>query len=321
MFASKNLLSMKKCVLVISGFVIVCFVCSYLYVPNRIVINESLHLNNSAKGLLRELSTDDNWKKWWPVTKKTIQEMSFNGNTYTIVDRTITNISIEITNSNLKAKSSLDFIPTSTDSVNLKWEIEIPSSYNPIKRLQIYFTSKNIQKDCSLLLNSIKSYYSNTLNTYGIDIHREFVKDSLLIFTFDSSKGYPSTKKIYFLIEQLRNYASNQNVKMTDSPMLNVYTADSLHYLTKVAIPIEKKLSSNGNILFKQMLGRGNILTAEVKGDQKKVDSALGIIESYMRDYHLTAPAIPFYSLTSNRITNSDSSTWVTKIYYPIMYY
>ena len=67
--------------------------------------------------------------------------------------------------------------------------------------------------------------------------------------------------------------------------------------------------------------GGGNILCTEVQGANQKVDSAFKTVVQYVQDYQLIAPAIPFYSLVSNRLTQKDSSQWKTKIFYPVMYY
>ena len=67
------------------------------------------------------------------------------------------------------------------------------------------------------------------------------------------------------------------------------------------------------------MLGGGNILITEVKGDNKEIQKAYTQIQHYISDYKRIAPAIPFESLVTDRRKQPDSSQWVTKIYYPVM--
>jgi hypothetical protein len=140
-----------------------------------------------------------------------------------------------------------------------------------------------------------------------------------LLFTFASSKGLPGTEFIYGLIDQLKNYAADQSAKVTGYSMLNISTIDSIHFLTKVAVPIDKKLKPSGNISYKWMLGGGKILVAEVQGGPASINKALKQVEVYVQDYHLIAPAIPFQSLITDRTKEKDTSKWITKIYYPVM--
>jgi hypothetical protein len=182
-----------------------------------------------------------------------------------------------------------------------------------------FFTANKIKKGIPELLQSIKSYHSNTLNLYGYDIQKKSVVDSTLISTSKEIKGYPSTAVIYSLIDELKNYIQQQAANETGYPMLNIFTKDSITYLVKVAIPVDKKLPSSGNISYRWMLGGGNILITEVKGDNQEIQKAYTQIQQYISDYKRVAPAIPFESLVTDRRKQPDSSQWITKIYYPVM--
>ncbi|MBL0356262.1 MAG: hypothetical protein IPP72_04960 [Chitinophagaceae bacterium] len=308
-----------------AGLVIVLvlfFSLAYLMVPNVITINTSLAFQNNIKGLFRTLSETRNWSKWWPGKfDSTGKKLLLNGNEYTVPDYTATSIVVEVNNPTVSEKSSLLFVPLKSDSIRLEWQVQIPTSYNPFKRVKIYFATSGLQHDFHSILASIKSYYTNDERIYGLDIRRESVKDTSLVFTYDSSKGYPSTEKIYSMIGELRNYIDMHSAIATDSPMLNIYSSDHEYYLTKVAIPTNKILPSSGKIFYKWVLPHGNILVADVKGNIQQTDSAFATISHYVHDYNLTAPAIPFFKLITNRLQEKDSSKWVTRIYYPVMYY
>jgi hypothetical protein len=105
----------------------------------------------------------------------------------------------------------------------------------------------------------------------------------------------------------------------TGNPMLNVHTTDSINYLTRVAIPIDKRLPSVKNIEHKWMMGGGKILVAEVRGGPSSINNALRQMENYIHDYGRTVPAIPFQSLVTDRLNLPDTTKWITKIYYPVM--
>jgi hypothetical protein len=100
--------------------------------------------------------------------------------------------------------------------------------------------------------------------------------------------------------------------------MLNIEPFDSTNYLVKVALPLENLLPDNGDILQKRMLKDGNILVAKTEGGYAKTIEVFNQIKNYATDYKMSSPAIPFYSLITDRTKETDSSKWVTKIYYPV---
>ena len=311
---------MKKWIIAVAVCIAVLTSLIFIFIPGTITVNKSSVIGNNLKGLKRVLSADKNWHKWWPGTADE-KSLLFSNNFYSVTDVAFSSIFINIKNNNLDTKSSLTFIPVTIDSTKLDWEIQMPTSLNPIKRLQTYLFTRNLQKDIPVLLSNMKQYYTSNASLYNLDIRREIVDDSTMISTFDSTKVYPSTEKIYSLIDKLRAYIGSQQALATDSPMLNILSTDNRTFYTRVAFPTNKTLPSKGDIVFRKMLYGGNILTAVIKGPPSTADSAIGTMENYLSDYELVSPAIPFYSLVTNRLAETDSTKWITKIYYPVMFY
>lgn len=311
---------MKKWIIAVAVCIAVLTSLIFIFIPGTIIVNKSTVSGNNLKGLKRVLSADKNWHKWWPGAADE-KGLLFSNNSYSITDIAFSSIFITIRHNNLDTKSSLTFIPLTIDSTKLDWEIQMPTSLNPIKRLQTYLFTRSLQKDIPILLSNIKQYYTSNASIYYLDIRREIVDDSTMISTFDSTIGYPSTEKIYSLIYKLSAYIGSQQAIATDSPMLNIFSRDNRTFFTRVAFPTNKTLPSKGDIVFRKMLYGGNILTALIKGPPNKTDSAIGTMENYLSDYELVSPAIPFYSLVTNRLAETDSTKWTTKIYYPVMYY
>ena len=311
---------MKKMIIVLIGVLLLSCLLIYVLIPTVIIIRKSISIENNLNGLRRSLSDSTKWAQWWPgeisSNKKILDEKE-----YRLTDITFSSLLIDINRQKDTVKTSFNIIPLNNQSVTLEWGTKIYASYNPYIRLKTYLYAQAIGKDFSKVLKAAKTYYSNSESVYGLDIKRDTVKNSSLIFTIDSSQGYPSTEKIYSMLAELRKYIAYNNATIIDSPMLNINSTDSVNYITRVAIPTDRKLASNGKIQYRWMLGGGNILSAEIKGDNRKVDSALAMVEKYVQDYELVAPAKPFYSLVTNRLALKDSNSWVTKIYYPIMYF
>ena len=311
---------MKKPIFIVLALMLLGSLLTYVLIPTLIVVKKSIVVENNPKGLGRCLSDSSKWITWWPA-KLNGNKKILNEKEYRLADKTFNSILIDVTKSNTTLKTSLNIIPLTTASVKLQWVAELKASYNPYQRLRTYLYAREIRDDFTTIFDAIKTYYSNSISVYGLDIKREIVQNSSLIYTTDSAKGYPSTEKIYSMLDQLRSYIQLHSAQATDSPMLNINTSDSITYFTRVAIPTNKKLESQGKIQYRMMLGGGNILCAQIKGGNEKVDSAFKIVQQYLQDYGLVAPAIPFYSLVSNRMAERDNNQWVTKIFYPVMYY
>ena len=297
----------------------------YFIIPNKIFIHQTMVLNAKQNAVFRTLSDSKTWGKWWPVkdnkdTNIVINTYNLNNKNYHLADILTSSLLIVVQSKDDRLiKTSLDFVAFSRDSVLLNWNTSLPTSYNPIKRIEIYLKATEIKQDLNVLLKFMKAHFSKLENTYGILIEEVPVVDSTLIFISDSSKGYPSTKFIYSLLDKLKNYSTKQGAKQSGHPMLNVYTVDSLSFLVKVALPVNKKLKDEGAIKYKWMLGGGKILISDVTGETSKVDHTIKQLEYYLLDYNRVAPAIPFMSLITDRSKELDSTKWITRIYYPVM--
>jgi hypothetical protein len=312
---------MKKLIFILLG-ITVCTLLLYWFIPNHVVIKRSIIVNNNPKGIYRALTNKDEWTKWWPGNyDSNTRQLKWHDNIFEHKGFTSNYILLTIKNPLFNISANMVLVPAQTRMQNIYWVAATPTSYNPVKRVQAYMAAKSLEDDMESILSSIEKYYSDTVNLYGVKIERDFVKDSALIFTYDSVKGYPSSEKIYSLVNDLRNHIKAFSAIATDSPMLNVYTADSVWFFTKVAIPTNRALPSVGKISYKWMLGHGNILTADVQGDSKKVQAAFTGVENYVHDFELASPAIPFCKLITNRLAEKDSTKWNTRIYYPVMYY
>lgn len=312
---------MKKLLLVFAALIL-CSVLVYWLIPNHVIIKTNVAVSNNPKGIYRALTNKNEWQKWWPGEyDNNTGQFTWHDNTYEYKGFTSNSVLIRVKNPLFNISADMILVPAQMNTQNIYWGAVAPTSYNPVKRVQAYLASQSLKNDMQAILSSIENFYRDTTNLYGVKIQRDFVKDSALIFTYDSAKGYPSVEKIYSMVNTLRDHIKAFSAAATDSPMLNIYTSDSVYYLTRVAIPTNKALPSAGKISYKWMLAHGNILTADVQGDSKKVQNAFNGVDNYVHDFELAAPAIPFYKLLTNRLAEKDSTKWTTRIYYPVMYY
>lgn len=309
---------MRKVIAGLVVFVLLVLGAAYLFIPNIIKLKSSIGINATRTGLNRMLLDKTNVAKWWPG-KISNDSFYLNDFVYNINNSNITVMPIFIADKKVTISTSLFLIEIRTDFTNLEWVGAMASSYNPIKRIAAYFKAKKIEADMQTILNKMETFYKVPENIYGFEIKKELVMDSTLIQTSAISKGYPTNQFIYSLVDKLINYAANNNAKKTGYPMLNINETGSINFEVKVAIPVDKPLPNSVTVLQKRMLGRGNILVTEVKGGSEMAEKAIIQMKKYADDYKRMAPAIPFYSLITDRLKETDSSKWITKIYYPVM--
>ncbi len=289
----------------------------YVFIPNIIKLTSSIAIKAARPAIFRTLPDKKQLIKWWPGEINN-DSIHFNNFYYRINSGNLSLLTISIKGENADMASSLVLIEILNDSTQMEWIGSMATSYNPVKRVNAYLKAKQIGRDMNTILQKMKPFFRDTKNIYGFEIKEELVADSLLIATSASCKGFPTTQFIYSLIDKLSNYAATNSSMESGYPMLNVTTADSIFFDVKVAIPTNKLLPGSGDIKQKRMLGRGNILVTEVKGGIGITMNAFEQIQRYADDYQRETPAIPFFSLITDRRKEPDSGKWVTKIYLPV---
>jgi hypothetical protein len=311
---------MRKLLLVIIFFLALCIPAVYLFIPNFIEINSKISIGATQPALHRLLLDENNVSIWWPgeIQKTNTRKFMLNGQQYQIIDNNISLLPVIITNKERSIHSAIYIFSKETNSLQIEWVAKIASSYNPVKRFLTYQQATRLKNDMNSILSKMQSYFSVTENIYGIAIKEALVVDANFISTSAESDSFPSTESIYSLIHKLEIYAGNNKAKQTGPPMLNI-NASGNHYLIKVALPVDISLPTSGDIFLKQMPKNGNILIAEVKGGNYTASKAFEEIVKYANDHQRNMPAIPYYSLVTDRTKESDTTKWITRIYCPVM--
>jgi hypothetical protein len=186
------------------------------------------------------------------------------------------------------------------------------------QKIQTYLIAKRIQGQIKDLLLRLKKFMEKEENIYGFSVKYSKNKDSSLVTTMFTTVAYPSTNEIYQYISSLKAYVAAQGAKETNYPMLHVKQVDSNQYETMIAIPTNRSLPGQGDIVFKRLVMDGNFLETEVRGGPVTAQAAMGKMGAYLEDHKLASPAIPFMSLVTDRSKEKDTAKWVTKIFYPV---
>lgn len=307
---------MKKWIFTVAAIVLLLLVALYIFIPNVVILKSDINISVTQKGLHRMLLNKTATARWWPGTSRS-DTFLLNGNSYFFSNNNISLIPVIIQTPSVPVQSSIVLISVQADSISLKWTGKTITSYNPVYRIIAYYKAKKLNSDMEMILQHIKKYFEVPENIYGCNIKNALVVDSELVTTFSESAAYPSTDFTYSLIKKLQNYVDLQKGTITGYPMLNIERSSN-GYLVKVALPLEKVIPANNEFFQKRMLKDGNILVTEVKGGTLVAEEKMKQMLLYVDDYGRNMPAIPFFSLITNRQLVPDSSQWVTKIYCPV---
>lgn len=310
---------MKKLLLTVLILIVLILIGVYVIIPNKIVASQVMPIKSNVEASYRILQKQENWQQWWPQnsTKNSKTSFSFNGRNYELMQKAFKLFAIKINNKTDSLTSQFVFIPLSVDSMFIEWRAEKQASTNPVKRLQQFFEAKGLQSDMHAILSGLKPYLEDQQNLYGIRVSETLVKDSALVSSRIETTSYPSVQQIYAVIQKLKNYIDDEGARETDYPMLHVDSAAG-KFSSMIAIPTSKVLQGQGDIIPKRMV-LGNILVAEVKGGSSTIRNGLNQLQLYVDDHRRASPAIPYQSLVTDRLSESDTNKWVTKIYYPVL--
>lgn len=277
----------------------------------------SIVVNCKNSSTSRYLSNSARWKLWWP--KSQVENnggiFHFRGDEYKLVS-TFRN------GSNLIVNPDTHPIPThirafykSVDSTLIQWTFSDMEKEGLFGRMINHYKRNRIQKEMTILLDSLKAFMNNPDKVYRFHIEQIPPIDTLMITTKRDFSHNPTTTDVYSTINYLRLHLNKARIKETGAPMMNV-NADSGFYKLMVAIPIEKPFRNSGDIEVKRMVP-SKFVCVDVVGGPKTLEIARQEAKLYMTDFEKVQMAIPFESLVTDRLEIPDTAKWKTRIYYP----
>ncbi len=311
---------MKQTFAVIILLLLVILGCVYLFVPSNQNCIVSIKSKATIGGIQRMVSSKSKRAIWLPKEGKQLSDTAYllDGCSFKFASDYLMNNVVTVQYKNFKASSIL-LAANYSSEIETVLNFNFQYAKNPISKINGYFVTKHIKSVAQKLLDSLNKFVSNNENIYGVAMKNIILKDSTLIAIKENTTSYPTISEIYKSIEMLRAYANIHHAKETNPPMLNIFKISESSYEYMVALPINKWLDNSGSILGKRMLAGGNILVSgDIKGGFKTVDNFLKEIENFKTDDNRISPAIPFQSLVTDRSKESDTSKWITKLYYPV---
>lgn len=307
---------MKKIVLGVVLLLVIGLIVVKL-LPTTKTVTQSVNVDCPIDALTRNISNPAYWNKWWPGKK-------LNDSSYTFNEKTIQIKTVLLNGFNGQTETDGKQIPIALQALSLDSytsQINITTQYqfskNVLTKLLQYLSLSSDKTTFSQFLNHIQTVFSSTEKTYGFKIERQKVPNSSYISVKQSFNHHPTTEEVYSMINELQQYIAKLESKEMSAPILNIHTDNNKEYDVMVAIATVRDLPSTDKYCLKNMM-LGNIMVAEVKGDRKRIDECIQAMKYYISDYRKSSPAIYFERLITNRLTENDSTKWVTTINYPI---
>lgn len=289
----------------------------YIFIPSQIKINKAFVVHSRPGNVYRNFLSPEGWNKWFTKSGLGFEEQGFVFSPATTA--TENNTSVQITKKTVSLPSFISVNPLRGDSVAINWSCMVEAGNSPIDRIFAYLLASDIKKAMDGITEKMIPVLQNINQSYGFTARLVKLSDSSMIATHGSVNHYPLTEDIYEKIGTLEKFAASQNASVTNFPMLHIQKADSMRYDFMVSLPINKRLSNQGEILVKLMLPNGNFISSDsIYGGSQKLDSLFVEFENFKKDYNFGSPAIPFQSLITDRRKEPDSSKWITKFYYPV---
>ncbi|MBS1597281.1 MAG: hypothetical protein JST75_03585 [Bacteroidetes bacterium] len=310
---------MKKWIIGLLAVIILAFVSVYIFIPRNIIVSKTVVINCTVNGAYRFLADETKWNKWWPSTEldKNANIFIYKEKKYRIEQRLYNSVQISIQDSVEKIGSKINIFSLPNGLIAVEWVCKIDSSSNPLKKIFSYRQGKIIQNDFTEILERLRLFLEKKENVYGFQIHQTSTKDTLLISTKSVFPTKPSITEIHNLIEVLKKYMTQEGAKQTGFPLLNITQSESGEFQTMVALPIDKTLKGNKEISPKRMIP-GNFLLSEIKGGDASIENAFVEMNLYVGDYGKGIVALPFQVMVTDRYVETDTSKWITQIYFPI---
>lgn len=309
---------MKKLILVLIP-VVIAILFIYFIIPRKHTIEAAVKLPCVPEAAFRILSQDSGWQSWWPGTlSQTGKSYQYAADSYTLTTKGHSSLGITIETLKDSLHSQMNFFALPGDSMLVNWQLNMTAGNHPLDRIGAGRKAANLKKSMDSILSHIRTYLSDFKNVYGSTFHEGSITDTFLITTKFVSPTPPSLPLIYSMIDKLKNFCgSTGGCSITGNPMLNITPKGAGGFQVMVALPVNHFIPVEGVISGVKMVP-GKFIITDVTGGPQTIEHIHRQLQYYFQDYHRTAMAIPFEYLLTDRLQETDTSKWRTRIYAPV---
>jgi effector-binding domain-containing protein len=315
---------MKKWFLGILAIIIIGSILGiYRLIPANIVILRVSPAQVTLNGANRVLPDVSKWKKWWRNEAGQPPDNDgyfiYNGYQFRVTDHEMNVVGVEISKGNFRLNSIMHLVNLSHDSTVIIWQSDtVSSGSDPITRLWRYSKAATISESMKGILHNLKPFISNPQNVYDFSIYKTSTRDTTMLSARFTSPAYPTTTQIYGYFDALKKSIQKQKGIPVGFPMMNIRKLEKDSFETQVAIPTNRELKDDGNIVYRRLVP-GNFIAANVQGGVYTTNEAMKQVRFFIADNSKQIIANPFQILVTDRIKEPDTLKWITKVYVPVV--
>lgn len=288
----------------------------YLIIPSHIKSAKRIAADCSITAANRFVLDTTNWHAWWPFPVVTGDLPDSKGKLE--IEKILYNrVKLFKPKYGDSLVCYLSTIALSADTVALEWQIDATLSINPFTRYKQYRQVKDLEKTAPEILNSLQQLLHNREKVYGIKLQR-ILNGERSLLVLDSTLNYrPGIAEVYKYIAQLRKEITQQGANEINHPMLHISETTEGKYFMMVAVQTDKKTDRRGQMYYKHTYP-GYTLVTQVTGGPGAIEQAISKMQLYISDYQVVSPAIAYAEMITDRSKESDTSKWLSRVYYPV---
>jgi hypothetical protein len=216
-----------------------------------------------------------------------------------------------------EGNGSLEIIPTQKiDSTIIAWEWNISTGYNPISRVSAFFHLQRLKDSISSFTKNLATYVSQTQNTYGLIIESTTITDTLIATVSTTFKSPPTTEMICTLMERLQQELQRAAIKNSSTIILS-QRFEGEKYTVMAGVPVLERPSS-ASLLKMKKINPSKLLSGNVQGGPASIEIGYRNLRRYIMDRNIEEAGVSYEIPLTSRCTGNDTSTWQTKICYPV---
>lgn len=310
---------MKKLIIVAASLLLLYILIVQLLIPSNKSLIVKKNINYPGNALVRLLHDRARLKNCLPGSFTASDHFKYQNAEFNIEKDLFNGIACIVNDNGNKVYGTLEVVGMENSQCQLVWSTNVEFSKNPFLRPVNLFQYKSIAGNISNMMNDLSSSCNKLENLYGFTINKIHIEESSMISTIKTFDHFPSNTEIYSMVNSIEKFIDENNDSITGSPMLNIHTDDSLNYSVMTAIPTKDEMTGSGDFRLKKMM-MGNMLKATIKGGPQTIQNAKNQFNLYVEDYKKVLMAIPFETMVTNRLLVTDTSAWVTELYYPVFY-
>lgn len=307
---------MKRFLLIIVSLLVIMTIVGFLIPSNK---TYSVKINSPIPfdGISRVIVNKGDWSRWWPGEMVNDSTITYKEATFNIKTILLNGFELSGRLDNQPVNFSFQSIATYNAETAITMTATVSLSNNPFSKVFQKIWAGGTAKIMNELFNNISTALSDVKKVYGYDIKLGKVPNSSYVSTSKYFDHQPGMEEVYALIKEIEDYVIAENGKVVNDPILNISKEGESKYMVMVALATDRDLPTKGKFLLKQMM-LGNIVVSQVKGGPSAIQKCRQAVQYYVNDYRKVSPAISFERLLTNRVTEKDSTKWLTTINYPV---